>query len=432
MNDHVAPLIPLEFPDNPAVGDQYVAPNGFTYIWDGTVWTVPGSGSAPPADALVPIGQNPPANPQPGQLWWRNDPDATLYIFYFDGTTSQWVSATPGGSGGGAFLPLIGGTLTGPLTITETAGASSVITRDRLGTPELVFTTSGGAASNIIFNYGAPAWGISVEQNVFHIYHQTAPGNAVNPLTINNDNSITIIAPLTLADITGSTYLELVGSAQNNIAFRGSGPASGAPQWAIDVITGQSPAMNGFHLARLSSDGLTVIDDVFNILNSDGIIRAGTIRTKSGDPIDSNDLARKAYVDQRVLKTGDTMSGPLVLIDPAAISIDLNGIVSGIQFKNPNNAPQWIIDVDAGTGQNIAGFYLQRVSPDGNTVLDIPIQIYNSDGIIRANMIRTTAGDPVDPDDLARKAYVDSLLSPLMEKIAQLEATVNQLRGRRS
>ena len=351
MNDYVAPLIPLEFPDNPTVGDQYVAPNGFTYIWDGTVWTVPGSGSAPPADALVPIGQNPPPNPQPGQLWWRNDPDATLYIFYFDGTTSQWVPATPGGSGGGAFLPLVGGTITGPLT---------------------------------------------------------------------------------LADITGSTYLELVGSAQNNIAFRGSGPASGAPQWAIDVITGQGPAMNGFHLARLSSDGLTVIDDVFNILNSDGIIRAGAIRTKVGDPVDPNDLSRKAYVDQRVLKTGDTMSGPLVLVDPVAISLDLNGIVGGIQFKNPNNAPQWIVDVDAGTGQNIAGFYLQRVSPDGNTVLDIPIQIYNSDGIIRANMIRTIAGDPVDPDDLARKAYVDSLLSPLMEKIAQLEATVNQLRGRRS
>jgi hypothetical protein len=130
MNDHIAPLIPLEFPDSPAVGDRYDAPNGFTYIWDGTVWTVPGSGSAPPADALVPIGPNPPANPQPGQLWWRNDPDATLYIFYFDGTTSQWVPATPAGVSG-AYLPLTGGTLTGPLilSVDPIAGAQQATTK---------------------------------------------------------------------------------------------------------------------------------------------------------------------------------------------------------------------------------------------------------------------------------------------------------------
>jgi len=28
-------------------------------------------------------------------MWWRNDPDGTLYIWYNDGTSSQWVPATP-------------------------------------------------------------------------------------------------------------------------------------------------------------------------------------------------------------------------------------------------------------------------------------------------------------------------------------------------
>jgi hypothetical protein len=33
--------------------------------------------------------------PVQGQLWWRNDPDGVLYIYYNDGTSSQFVPATP-------------------------------------------------------------------------------------------------------------------------------------------------------------------------------------------------------------------------------------------------------------------------------------------------------------------------------------------------
>jgi hypothetical protein len=50
---------------------------------------------------LVWIGQDPgPPNPVSGQLWWRSDPDGVLYIFYDDGTSSQWVPASPGAGGG--------------------------------------------------------------------------------------------------------------------------------------------------------------------------------------------------------------------------------------------------------------------------------------------------------------------------------------------
>jgi hypothetical protein len=93
----VTPFAPIIFPPNPNVGDVYPAPNGTTYIWDGTVWTKVG--------AVVPvfIGPNPPAvaTAQPGQLWWRNDPDGQMYILYDDGSSIQWVTASPSvGSGG--------------------------------------------------------------------------------------------------------------------------------------------------------------------------------------------------------------------------------------------------------------------------------------------------------------------------------------------
>jgi hypothetical protein len=41
------------------------------------------------------IAATAPATPVQGQLWWRNDPDGTLYISYNDGNSTQWVPAVP-------------------------------------------------------------------------------------------------------------------------------------------------------------------------------------------------------------------------------------------------------------------------------------------------------------------------------------------------
>jgi hypothetical protein len=85
------PYAIVDFPGNPNIGDQFLAPNGSTYQWDGTVWV--GVYLDASDTAIVPIDINPPLNPVQGQLWWRNDPDANLFIFYFDGNSSQWVPA---------------------------------------------------------------------------------------------------------------------------------------------------------------------------------------------------------------------------------------------------------------------------------------------------------------------------------------------------
>jgi hypothetical protein len=45
-------------------------------------------------DVVVPIGDVPPRNPRVGNLWFRPS-DGRLYIFYFDGDSYQWVSAIP-------------------------------------------------------------------------------------------------------------------------------------------------------------------------------------------------------------------------------------------------------------------------------------------------------------------------------------------------
>src|SRR5262249_23749182 len=57
-----------------------------------TIWaTVSGGGGG----AGVAVGPTPPVAPVVGNLWWRNDPDGTLFVWYDDGNSQQWVPATP-------------------------------------------------------------------------------------------------------------------------------------------------------------------------------------------------------------------------------------------------------------------------------------------------------------------------------------------------
>ena len=54
------------------------------------------TGTAAGAGGAV-IGPTPPASPAVGALWWRSDPDGRLFVWYDDGSSQQWVPATPTG-----------------------------------------------------------------------------------------------------------------------------------------------------------------------------------------------------------------------------------------------------------------------------------------------------------------------------------------------
>lgn len=42
---------------------------------------------------VLSVGPDPPAGPMVGDLWWRTQPDATLLLYYDDGSSAQWVTA---------------------------------------------------------------------------------------------------------------------------------------------------------------------------------------------------------------------------------------------------------------------------------------------------------------------------------------------------
>jgi len=149
------------------------------------------------------------------------------------------------------------------------------------------------------------------------------------------------------------------------------------------------------------------------------------------DPAEPQDAATKRYIDdllaplpgEYVLKAGDTMTGRLTITDPIfEPAVELRGTEhAGILFSDSRDtAPLWSLAYNIqGVGGPI-GFNISRFSPDGLTPEDIGIISIDNNSLITARTIRTRDGDPVNDNDLARKAYVDTLADNFVLKAGDM------------
>lgn len=79
----------FDFPNSPTLGQIATGP-GIQWQWDGAKWVVMGGSTR--AYNNVTISSIPPTSPAAGDMWWNTN-DGNLYIFFNDGTSSQWVVA---------------------------------------------------------------------------------------------------------------------------------------------------------------------------------------------------------------------------------------------------------------------------------------------------------------------------------------------------
>jgi hypothetical protein len=90
------PTNPINFPNTPANNEIYTE-NGVRWKYDSTVgaWLTvqPATGGA--GGASVNVGNTAPVSPTSGDLWWNSD-IGTLFVYYNDGSSSQWVENIPG------------------------------------------------------------------------------------------------------------------------------------------------------------------------------------------------------------------------------------------------------------------------------------------------------------------------------------------------
>ena len=95
-------------PSTPAAGQLWWDSSEFTpYIYytdtDSSQWVEFSPGAGGGGGSAIEVGTTAPSTPAAGQLWWDSS-DFTPYIYYTDSTGSQWVEFSPGdtGSGGAA------------------------------------------------------------------------------------------------------------------------------------------------------------------------------------------------------------------------------------------------------------------------------------------------------------------------------------------
>ena len=85
--------------------------NGITYIWNGIGWRVTNR-SGEGQEAVVYVTEEAPAAASPGDLWWDSGAAASLFIYYRDQDSTQWVPATPATDNwyinGGELVPVRG------------------------------------------------------------------------------------------------------------------------------------------------------------------------------------------------------------------------------------------------------------------------------------------------------------------------------------
>ena len=82
----------INFPNSPSNGATHTAA-GQTFTYDGTVWN-------PQKGTPVSTGTSAPSSPSPGDLWFDTS-DGTLYFYYADGSSNQWVGVSgPAGPAG--------------------------------------------------------------------------------------------------------------------------------------------------------------------------------------------------------------------------------------------------------------------------------------------------------------------------------------------
>lgn len=109
----------FDFPSSPTVGQQFTPVGGVTYTWNGYGWDG-GSG-------ILLISDTAPTSPSNGSLWWESD-TGTLWIYYTDVNSSQWVAAAGGGAAQSGVLQQVYAELTTYTSCTGniTAGIDTV------------------------------------------------------------------------------------------------------------------------------------------------------------------------------------------------------------------------------------------------------------------------------------------------------------------
>lgn len=171
----------LNFPNSPADGDLATL-NGTTFQYNAAknLWD-------PVTEELTTTSDTPPGSPSNGQTWFDTT-NGTLYVYYDDGTSSQWVGVT-GPQGENA---------TGGGTSGNTGSSSSVTTYSTISELPLIGNTTGDQAfvsgNNRLYLWNGNGWyNIALINTNPSITSVQDASNGTSPFVLTTDGTATVI-----------------------------------------------------------------------------------------------------------------------------------------------------------------------------------------------------------------------------------------------
>jgi hypothetical protein len=230
-------LLALASPNNLAIfggsAGQVLTTNGAGIL----SWATP-SGGGGPSGPPVTISDTPPSAVNSGALWW-DSVGGQLYVWFTDANSSQWVPASNNSAVMQGYLPLAGGTLTGPLNgtianftgslnVTSAAGASLITMNSVAGQNNSIYGNKGGLNRWLVFLGNNTAETGSNVGSDFQIQNVNDAGSAYPtgaPLTISRaTGNATFGSAVTAANLISNGNITSTGG---NIYARAAG--SGNP-----------------------------------------------------------------------------------------------------------------------------------------------------------------------------------------------------------
>jgi hypothetical protein len=257
------------------------------------IWAAASGGGA-----SLTISDTPPGSPTAGAMWW-NSVLGTLMVYYNDGNSSQWVPATP--TMAGSYLPLTGGTLTGPLTGTTAAFSGTVQTGNlNVVSGNLAFSDGyyGYTPYNGATNTGQVRAGIQYNGNLQTLSFYTANtwrGNVEASGLLNWAGAGTFTGALTGTTATFSGVVTSTNTTPPGASFRVDGAAAtnrtmgattaGAMRWSWGANTaaeGGSNAGSDFGINAYSDAGGFVATPIAIARATNAVTLIGPLTGTSG------------------------------------------------------------------------------------------------------------------------------------------------------
>jgi len=162
----------INFPNNPSNGDAHA---GFIYNSTKGVWEA--------SATSIPMSDNPPTSPAQGDLWFDSSV-AKTYIYYNDGSSSQWVQLNPSGGSDGADATGDGESpviyTEPPTSIQELTGGSTSTVQMQAVDPEGTAITYGIAYANSTNARPAQLSADTTIDQSTGVYTFTASNNSAN------------------------------------------------------------------------------------------------------------------------------------------------------------------------------------------------------------------------------------------------------------